>query len=180
MDTIMKINKKLLMLGATFALTAQIGTNAMAADVDGSANALVIEPLSIVEFAAMDFGTVAGGPGADTIILTTAGGRSVGGTDARLIATGAGAAGNFTITGEPSQTYILSISAGATLTDGGANSMTVDTFTNDAPPTPTLDGAGSDTLLVGGTLNIGANQAGGTYSTGSAGGSPYVVTVNYN
>jgi hypothetical protein len=177
METIMKMNKKLLVLGATFALTAQIGTNAMAADVNGNATAEVIVPLSILETSAMDFGTVAGGPGADTIILTIAGGRSVGGTDARLIATGPGAAGDFTITGEPSQTYVVSYSASATLSDGGGNSMTVDTFTDNSPSP--LSGAGTDTLLVGGTLNIGVNQPGGTYST-ATGGTPYVVTVNYN
>jgi len=173
----MKMNKKLLMLGATFALAAQTGSTAMAATVNGNADALVIDPLSIVENSAMDFGTVAGGPNADTIVMDTTGGRTVTGTDAQIIATGAGSAGNFTITGEPNQAYTVSFSASATLGDGGGNTMTVDSFTDNSPSP--LSGAGTDTLLVGGTLNVGASQAAGNYST-TTGGTPYTVTVNYN
>lgn len=173
----MKMNKKLLVLGVSFALAAQTGSIALAATVNGNADALVIEPLSIVENSAMDFGTVSGGPGADTIVLDTAGARTVIGTSAQIIATGPGAAGNFTITGEPNQAYTVTFSASATLGDGGGNTMTVDTFTDNSPSP--LSGAGTDTLLVGGTLNIGASQAAGNYST-TTGGTPYVVTVNYN
>jgi hypothetical protein len=173
----MKMNKKLLVLSAIFAVAAQFGTAATAADVNGTATALVIEPLSIIENSALDFGTVAGGPSLDAIVMTAGGVRTVTGTSARIIPVGPGAAGNFTITGEPNQAYVLSISASATLGNGAGDSMTVDTFTDNAPSP--LDAGGSDTLLVGGTLRIGANQAGGTYST-TTGGAPYLVTVNYN
>jgi len=173
----MNMNKKLLGLGVAIALATQFGTIASAAEVNGNADALVIAPLSVTETSAMDFGTVAGGPNADTIVMDTAGGRTVTGTDAQIIATGAGSAGNFTITGEPNQAYTVTFSASATLDDGGGNTMTVDTFTDNSPSP--LSGAGTDTLLVGGTLNVGANQAAGTYST-TTGGSPYTVTVNYN
>ena len=173
----MKMNKKLLMLSATFAVAAQFDTIAMAAGVNGNADAEVIEPLAITEVSAMDFGTVAGGPGADSIVMDTTGARTVTGTDAQIIAAGAGSAGNFSITGEPNQAYSVTFSASATLDDGGGNTMTVDTFTDNAPSP--LSGAGTDTLLVGGTLNVGASQTAGTYST-TTGGTPYTVTVNYN
>ena len=171
----MKTNKKLLALGATLAL-AQAGSVAMAAQEDGSAVAVVIAPLIISENSSMDFGTVAGGANADTIVLTTAGARTATGTDAQVIGAG-GAAGNFTISGEPGASYVVTFSASATLDDGSGNQMTVNNFT-DNNPSP-VDGGGSDTLLVGGTLNIGANQPAGNYSTAGA-GTPYTVTVNYN
>ena len=174
MEMTMNMKKKLLGVGVTLALASQV---AGAAEVDGTAQALVIEPLSIVENSAMDFGTISGGPNADTIVMDTTGARTVTGTDAQIIATGPGAAGNFTITGEPNQAYTVTFSADATLGDGGGNTMTVDTFT-DNNPSP-LSGAGTDTLLVGGTLNVGASQASGNYST-TTGGAPYTVTVNYN
>ena len=74
----MKINKKLLMLGATFALTAQIGTNAMAANVDGAASVTVIEPLTITaEANQLDFGTIAAGSIPGTIGMEAAGALTV-------------------------------------------------------------------------------------------------------
>ena len=173
----MKMSKKLLALGATVMLASQVGSIAKAASVNGNADAVVIAPLTIVENAAMDFGSVAGGANADTIVMDTTGNRTVTGPDAQIIATGPGSAGNFTITGEPNQAYTVSFSLSATLDDGGGNTMTVNNFT-DNNPSP-LDAGGTDTLLVGGTLNIGASQAAGNYST-TTGGTPYTVTVNYN
>ena len=173
----MKMNRKSLMLGVTFAVSAQIGTIATAAEVNGRADALVITPLSIAIVADMDFGTVAGGVGADAIVMDTAGGRNAVGADAQVIAAGAGAAASFTITGEPNQAYTVSFSADATLDDGGGNQMTVDTFTDNAPSP--LEAGGTDNLLVGGTLRVGASQIAGAYST-TTGGTPYTVTVEYN
>ncbi len=56
----------------------------------------------------------------------------------------------------------------------GANTITVDTFTDDRGANPKLNNAGSDTFNVGATLNVGAAQAGGTYS------GTFAVTVNYD
>ena len=172
------MNKKLLVIGAAAALAAQYGSAVYAAQEDGTATALVIEPLTITEDTAMNFGTVAGGENADTIVLGTDGSRTVTGTDAQIIAAGPGNAGQFTVTGEPGQAYSITFSASATMENAAGDSMTVDTFTNNNPSP--IDGGGSDTLLVGGRLNVGANQPAGAYSTATGGGSPYTVTVNYN
>ena len=172
----MKINKTLFMLGA--AVGVQLSSGVMAATVNGNATALVITPLAITETTVMDFGTISGGPSADTIVMDTAGVRTVTGTDAQTIAAGPGSAGSFTITGEPSQAYSVSFSASATLDNGSGATMTVDSFTDNSPSP--IDAGGTDTLLVGATLNVGANQAAGNYSTTSGSGAPYSVTVNYN
>ena len=174
----MKMNKKLLVIGAAAALAAQYGSAVFAAQENGTATAFVIEPLTITEDTPMNFGTVAGGENADTIVLATDGSRTVSGTDAQIIASGAGNAGQFTITGEPGQAYSVTFSANARMENADGDFMTVDTF-DDNNPSP-IDGGGSDTLLVGGTLNVGANQPSGNYSTATGTGTPYTVTVNYN
>ncbi len=71
-------------------------------------------------------------------------------------------------------TYSITLPSSATLTSGG-NTMTVDTFTHDEGALPKLpSGTGSETFNVGATLNVGAVQAGGTYS------GTFAVTVSYN
>ncbi len=70
------------------------------------------------------------------------------------------------------ESYSCTLPGSITLTSGG-NTMTVDTYTDDAGATPTLVG-GSDTFNVGATLHVGATQVSGTYS------GTFSVTVNYN
>jgi len=63
----------------------------------------------------------------------------------------------------------------ATTVTSGSDNMTVDAFTSNPDGTGTLTG-GTQTLKVGATLNVGANQAAGTYTSAT----PFTVTVNYN
>jgi uncharacterized protein DUF4402 len=79
----------------------------------------------------------------------------------------------FTVSGQGSATYAITLPASATVTSG-ANTMTVNGFTSNPAGTGTLSGAGSQNLLVGATLNVGASQATGTYS------GTFDVTVTYN
>ncbi len=76
------------------------------------------------------------------------------------------------MTGASGATYSITLPSSAILTSGG-DTMTVDTYTDDAGATPTLVG-GSDTFNVGATLHVGATQAAGTYS------GTFSVTVHYN
>ena len=75
-----------------FACSAASAVNA--ANVSGTATATVIDPLTVTENVAMQFGTVAGGSGVGTVVLDTAGARTTTG-DAQVIAAGAGAAADF-------------------------------------------------------------------------------------
>lgn len=175
MEPIMKMNKKLLMLSATFAIAAQFDSIAIAASVDGAATAEVIAPLTISEFTAMDFGEIA--PHltiADTITMDTSGNRSADGGDAETIG-GVGTPATFEITGKASQNFSLSYTAG--VLSNGTDTMAVNGFTDN--DTGTLTG-GTDRFQVGATIALGINQATGTYSTASTGGSAYTVTINYD
>lgn len=141
---------------------------AHAATTTGSASATVLTPLSVSETTAMSFGDVGGDAiDATTIVLTTAGGTSS--SDGAYVG-GTPAAAAFTVSGAASQAYVLTLPGSITLTSG-TDTVTVDTLTDTS--TGALDVAGSETFSVGGTLNLGANQASGNY-TGS-----YTVTVAY-
>jgi hypothetical protein len=80
-------------------------------------------------------------------------------------------------------TYNVTVPSGITLTDGSGHSMTVNTFTvssdGDSNPLSRLlhndgTGLGIDSLGVGAKLNVGANQAPGTYN------GTFIISVQYN
>ncbi len=102
--------------------------------------------------------------------ISTAGVRSA--TDATQLAGGTPQAASFTVNGEGTSAYTITLPASATISDGGGNNMTVNNFTHDAGASPALT-AGADTFSVGADLVIGAGQVAGAY-TGS-----FTVTVNY-
>lgn len=169
----MKMNKKLLMLGATFAIAVQFDSIATAASVNGTADAVVVAPLTITENFTMDFGTIA--PHltiADVIVMDVAGARNATLGNAQTIG-GVGTPAEFTVSGDTAQTFALTYGNG--LLTSGANSMAVTSFTDTS--TGAL-GSGSETFKVGATISVGINQAVGTYTT--APGDEYTVTVNYN
>lgn len=139
--------------------------------VSGTTNVTgtIVVPISISAGASMDFGDMTPTGAAGTVTVTPAGARSSVNVD---LLGGVPSASSFDVTGGPGQVYSITLPSSTTLTSG-ANTMTVDTFTDDAGPNPSLVG-GSDTFNVGATMNVGAAQAEGTYS------GTFAVTVNYN
>jgi hypothetical protein len=76
---------------------------------------------------------------------------------------------------------MISFTDGQLVGPAGSAPMTVDTFTDNL-----TNGAGGGTvtlltasvlMAVGATLNVGAGQVAGSYTT--TGGTPYTITVNY-
>ena len=135
-----------------------------------------IVPLSIAENVPMNFGTVAGGSLPGTVILSTGNGRITTG-DAETLAAGPGNAATFEVAGEPNNSFSLSFSDGV-LANASGQQMNVTSFTHNSAGT--IPGLGPESFQVGATLNVGASQQSGTYSTSNAGGNPYSVIVNYN
>jgi len=152
----------------------QAGTNT---SISGTATATSLSPLSLTETVAMDFGTVAGGSAIGTVVMDTTGARSVTG-DAQILVTGPGTAAAFQVTGEPGLSYTLSIIGPAILESAAGQQITATTFTHTS--NGVLPAGGTDSFQVGATLQLGPQQAAGIYSTSSGGGTPYIVTVNYN
>ena len=148
------------------------------ASATASASATIVTPISIAKVTDMNFGNVAvSATLAGTVILAPASTRTTGGAGGVTLpaVTGTVAAASFTVSGQATYTYAISLPATKTLTSGG-NNMTVDNFTSTPSATGTLGAGGTQTLTVGATLNVAAGQAAGTYT--NAAGVP--VTVNYN
>lgn len=155
-----------------------LGTHAFAAQNSatgtGTANARIITAISITPGTALNFGDVVPSGAVGTVSVDAAGVRTSAGGASLGSATGV-AAGAFTINGQASATYAITLPANGVVTvTSGANSMAVNSFVSNPGPTGTLSGVGAQALAVGATLSVGANQAAGSY-TGT-----YQVTVAYN
>lgn len=149
------------------------------ASATASASANIITPISIVKDVDMNFGNVAvSATTAGTAILSPAGTRTTGGAGGVTLpaTTGSVAAAQFTVTGQASYTYAITLPATATITDGASHNMIVDNFTSTPTSTGLLSAGGIQVLNVGATLNVAAAQAAGLYTNATA----VPVTVNYN
>ena len=166
--------KKILFI--TFALMAFTLSTFAQVTASASASATILTPITITKDVDMNFGNLAVSASAGTVVLTPAGIRSEGGGVTFIPASpGTVTAASFTVTGLAGLTYSISLPTGnLTITDG-TNNMIVNTFTSTPTPTGTLAG-GSQILNVGATLEVGASQVAGTYTSTSE----FDVTVNYN
>ncbi len=149
------------------------------ASATASVSANIVTPITIVKTIDMHFGNLAvSATVAGTAIMAPGSTRSTGGAGGVSLPanTGTVSAATFTVSGEPTYTYSITLPSVATITDASSHSMTVNTFTSNPSSTGVLSGGGAQTLTVGATLNVAAGQASGTYSNST--GVP--VTVNYN
>lgn len=146
------------------------------ANTTADANATIIAAIGISRTAHMNFGSVVAGGTLGTVVLSAGASPTRTGTGGTTLGSATSVSSAiFAVTGEPSNTYAITLpSSPVTINDGGANDMTVDTFTSSPSGTGTLDGSGAQTLYVGATLHVAANQPTGVY-TGT-----FTVTVTYN
>jgi hypothetical protein len=148
------------------------------ASATGSASATIVTPIAIAKAVDMNFGNVAISTSlSGVVVLAPAGTRSAGGAGGVTLPSTAGtvAAATFTVSGQASYTYAITLPAAAILSSG-SNTMTVSGFASAPATIGTLSGTGTQSLKVGATLNVSAAQASGTYTNASA----VPVTVNYN
>jgi hypothetical protein len=170
----MKATTKLIALTLTL-IGLSINTFAQVS-ATATTSATIITPIAISKTVDMNFGNIAVSPTiAGTVVLAPAGTRTKTGGVTLPAVTGTVAAASFTVTGLGTSTYAITLPGTITLTGIPSGSMTVGTFTSTPSGTGTLT-AGSQTLNVGGTLNVGAAQAAGVYTNTT----DMTVTVNYN
>lgn len=137
----------------------------------GTASVQIVNAIAISKTVDLNFGQIIGGA-ASVVTVDPAGERAlVSGT--ATLAGGPVAAAEFAVVGGIGSIYTITLPVGpVSLTPG---TMTVSDFTSS--PTVAakgeLDGAGTQTLFVGGQLNVGATPALGVY-TGD-----FEVTVAY-
>lgn len=146
------------------------------ASATATATATIVTPIAIANGGNMNFGNIAVSATPGTVVLAPAGTRTTTGGVTLPVTAGTVSQAIFNVSGTPAYTYAITLPSVATTVTSGANTMTVTTFTSNPNATGTLNGAGTQVLNVGATLNVAANQASGTYVSGT----PFTVTVNYN
>lgn len=163
------------MIGSVAILTAlTTGVNAQST-ATASTTAVLVTPISVAKTTDLHFGTVAASATAGTVVLDYANGRTATG-GATLPASGATpTTGVFTVTGQGSSTFSISIPTTLTLTSGGGATMTVNNIICEQGTSGTLS-SGTRALNIGATLVVAAAQVAGTYTNAS----DLLVTVNYN
>jgi hypothetical protein len=130
--------------------------------------------ISLTKDADLLFGDLTSGATAGTVRIAPNGNRSrTGGVT--LLASTFGAASFTVATPSGSRNYSIILPGSATLTSGGGFTMTVNTFRSNPSGSGTTNaGTHTQTLNVGATLQVGANQKPGTYM------GTFTVTVNQN
>ena len=161
---------------AALSVIAFSSTSFAQATATATATATIVTPISITKTVDMNFGNVAVQTGTGgTVIMTPAGVRSTTGGVTLPAVVGTVTAASFTVNGQGTYTYAITLPSSAVTLTNGANTMTADTFTSTPSGTGALT-AGTQTLNVGANLNVAAAQAAGIYVSGT----PFSVTVNYN
>ncbi|GGE77200.1 hypothetical protein CR103_07125 [Massilia psychrophila] len=146
--------------------------------------AVLATPVVVTKTADLSFGKFAAGT-AGSITISTSGTRSVSGGVLAFADGPAMTAAAFVVSGAPGAAYSITHSGTATLSRlGGVDTMLMTKSsaggaagaangTTNAAPGSVLNN-GSQTIYIGATLDVGAGQAGGSYSGTLA------VTVEYN
>jgi hypothetical protein len=173
----MKHLKKLLALSIVLAAF----TVTTFGQASSAASATIVSPIAITNTRALEFGNIAAAAAAGSVTLspdavTT---RTFVGVTLPAV-TGTVSSAQFNVTGTPAYTYSIAIAPASVNITNGAFTMAVGSFTS-TPDYPvsgsgTLSALGAETIYVGATLTVGANQAPGTYTNATA----FTVTVNYN
>ena len=155
------------------AFTSQLSAQSTAT---ATATATIVTPISIAKNTDMSFGNIAvqtatGG----TVVLAPAGTRTRTSGVTLPATTGTVTAASFTVTGNGSYTYAITLPTTVTLThSGGVQTMTASSFTSNPSGTGALS-SGTQDISVGATLTVAAAQLAGVYTSGN-----FSVTVNYN
>lgn len=151
---------------------------------NGAANAVIVAPLSLASNQSMNFGRIAAGNGAGTVLLNPD--TLVCTSTGPIIRTGVCQPAEFGGMGTRRMLVRITLPNSVALNRvGGGAAMTINAITLDATPDLVRFGNGNNArweilpnngvfdFRVGGRLNVGANQLGGVYN-GS-----FVVTVQY-
>ena len=162
----MSITQKLMIVASVFAFTAFLVSGERAEAITGNASAQIAIPVTIAETTALDHGTVTASGALGTVVISTAGARSVTGGVAEL--GGSPTQGVFAVTGEANNAFTTTMDPTSSLT--GPGTAMVATLSNDAPANLTT---GSATINVGSDLAVAASQVAGAYS------GTFSITVNY-
>ncbi len=161
------LNKSKIAVIGAIAAAGMVSNAANAATVSATAEVDILAPVTLVQTAGLDFGVVASGAAAGTVTLPNS--SNVRTCSVGLACVGAAQRGTFDVVGASGYTVAITVAASTLLTGpGAAMALTL----NPSAASVVATGA-AQTFFVGGTLNVGAAQAAGTY-TGN-----YNVSADY-
>lgn len=165
---------------ALIALAVVASGHGFAAVATASASCVVIDPIAVSKSADLSFGKFAAGAGG-TLTVGTSGLRASGGVLPTADG-GASTAAILVVSGGKGATFSVRHGGSTALSrTAGPDTMTLTTFSdlggaNESTGTATSGtlGAGTQSIYIGGTLNVAPNQAVGNYA------GEVSVTVDYN
>lgn len=143
--------------------------------MSGSAQAVILTPLTIAPIDALSFGQLTRPTTAGTVVMAPSGTITTTGgvlTSTAIAQTARRGPGTFAVVGEAGRAFSVSLPTTVILRQGARN-MRLSTFSSNWTSGTVFSPARTFALSVGATLNVGANQTVGTY-TGT-----YAVTVTY-
>jgi len=155
---------------AVVSATGLVTFQAKAADATGTVDGRIVAAASIMEEVSLSFGDIVAGSAASVVTIDAAGTTAVASGDAQVVG-GNAVSGLFVFGGEVGKTIAFNVPGSVTLTNAGGQTMVFNpSLSNNSL---TVAGSEADMVKVVGSLNIGANQAVGTY-TGT-----YTISANY-
>ena len=153
---------------------------AHAATQTGTTTVVTIKPLNIINTAPLDFGSIIPAASAGTVAIDARTGART--STVVTLAGGPFSRARFIAAGTPFRVVTLSVNPSPAITiSNGVSTMTINQLRVSANggsaqpfgPNHTLDAIGVINFDIGGRLNVGANQAAGTY-TGT-----FTLTMDY-
>ncbi|MEO8431432.1 MAG: DUF4402 domain-containing protein [Acidobacteriota bacterium] len=169
------MKRRLSALGLAAGLLLAGGTGEAAQSsrtVTANTGARIITAISITKLVDLEFKDIVPGAAAGTVVMSPAGVRTS--TGGATLGTGVGSSpASFRVSGQPSARFAI-VLPNSVAVSNGVQTMTVNTFRRAPGGAGNLGAGGAQTISVGATCRVAANQAGGTY-TGN-----FNVTVTYN
>ena len=164
------------LIATAILMTGFISASFAQATATATATATVVTPISISKNTDMNFGNLAVQAGTGgTVVLAPAGTRTSTSGVTLPATAGTVTAASFTVNGNGSYTYAITLPTTVTLThSGGVQTMAASSFTSNPSSTGALS-SGTQDIAVGATLTVAASQLAGVYTSGN-----FNVTVNYN
>ena len=157
------------MFGFSLTSNAQSATS-----TSTTASATIVAPIAIADGTELMFGNIISDGTASTVTIAPDGARTAtAGARFSTALPGTFGASSFVVTGEGNSTYAITLPIDGAISLAGPATSTAMTLSSFTSVGGTL-AAGTETLTVGATLNIGASQLPGAYS------GTYTVTVSYN
>jgi spore coat protein U-like protein len=172
---------KLALIAFALGAATVSGGASAANNATATATGTVVTPVSILKSVDLAFGSFYPSATSGTVDVNTNGARTVSGGVTASGVGGTPAAAKFDVTGQNSATYTIAYATGVTLTGPGApmaltqvSDLTGAGGAATLVATGALSGSGTQSIYIGGSLAVAANQVSGSY-TGTIS-----ATVNYN